>query len=199
VNVVSPNAATSLLLEGAVVAIPTDTVYGLAVRLDDGQAIAKLFSLKKRPLHVALPVFVTSLDQINVLGVTWPARAKTLSDALWPGALTIVVAAPIELAKRVGATSATIGFRMVENEVVQSIVALTGPLCVTSANEHKQPPCTSAKDVIDIFADSSDLDAVVDGGVCNGTVSTVVDLSDEPWRVLREGALSAEVISSLLD
>jgi tRNA A37 threonylcarbamoyladenosine synthetase subunit TsaC/SUA5/YrdC len=110
-----------------------------------------------------------------------------------------VVAAPVELAKRVGAASATIGFRMVANDVVTSIVALTGPLCVTSANEHKQTPCTSAMDVMNIFADRLECNAVVDGGVCNGTVSTVVDLSVEPWRVLREGAISPAVLSSLLD
>jgi len=198
VNVVDPNAAASLLLNGAVVAIPTDTVYGLAARFEDETAIAKLFSLKKRPPTVPLPVFVTSLEQISVLGVTWPSRAKTLSDSLWPGALTVVVEAPQSLAQRVGATTPTLGFRMVANDVVQSIVDRTGPLCVTSANEHQQSPCTSVEDVERSFAFNEDLAAVVDGGTCNGTVSTVIDVSVEPWRVLRNGAISATTLSMLL-
>ena len=96
--VVDLERAIELLLSGGVVAVPTDTVYGLAAAIADAEAVARLFELKQRPSSTALPIIVDSINQIHRLGVEWPAPAQRLSEAFWPGALTIVVHAPRALA-----------------------------------------------------------------------------------------------------
>jgi len=111
-SVVDRDEAVRLLNAGGVVAVPTDTVYGLAASLEHDDAIAHIFSMKHRPSAVALPVLVGATSSIEGLGVTWLPIARTLSDAFWPGALTIVVDVPRELARRVGSGEDTVGFRL---------------------------------------------------------------------------------------
>ena len=190
--------AVILLRDGAVVALPTDTVYGVAASLAHPSALAALFDLKRRPGNVALPVLVDGVAQIEGLGVTWSARAARLSDALWPGALTIVVPAPVALARRVGSTGASVGFRCPGDAALRQLLTHTGPLAVSSANEHGEPPCTTAAEVRATFADRPLAD-VLDGGVRDGAVSTVVELLEGSWRVRREGAVARDVLAHLLD
>ena len=192
-------AALEALAEGGVVAVPTDTVYGLAASLSRPQAVAQLFALKRRPTTTALPVFVDSLDQIDELGVAWSPRAQLLSDALWPGALTIIVRGPPALASMVGSASGTVGFRCPADDLVRSLLARSGPLAVTSANEHGRAPCESAADVRHVFAGRVELSGVLDGGRRSATVSTVIDVSTSPWCLVRAGAVNTAAIIGLLD
>jgi tRNA threonylcarbamoyl adenosine modification protein (Sua5/YciO/YrdC/YwlC family) len=189
--------AVTLLRDGAVVALATDTVYGLAASLAHPSALTALFALKRRPGNVALPVLVDGVAQIEALGVTWPAPAARLSDALWPGALTIVVPAPASLARLVGSTRASVGFRCPGDDELRRLLGRTGPLAVSSANEHGEAPCTTAAQVRAAFADRP-LAGVLDGGVRDGAVSTVVELVDDSWRVRRDGAVAREVLADLL-
>ncbi len=190
--------AVTLLREGAVVALATDTVYGVAASLAHPSALATLFALKRRPGNVALPVLVDGVAQIEALGVAWPARAARLSDALWPGALTIVVPAPADLARLVGSASASVGFRCPGDDALRHLLTRTGPLAVSSANEHGEAPCTTAAQVRDAFANRA-LAGVVDGGVRDHPVSTVLEVVGNAWRVLREGAVPLDVLAGLLD
>jgi L-threonylcarbamoyladenylate synthase len=188
-------ACAEILRGGGVVAVPTDTVYGLAASLRQPNALTDIFRLKDRPRDVSLPIMVADIDTITGLGITLPADALALADAFWPGALTIVVPVPSELAALVGATS-TLGFRIPNRADLRSLLRLTGPLAVTSANLHGEPPCTTAESVLSAFSDRG-LVGVLDGGACTGVVSTVVTL-EGPWRVLRHGGVSTEELADIL-
>lgn len=188
--------AVDALRGGLVVVVPTDTVYGVAARLSDPGAVASLFKVKSRPGHVALPVIVSSLDQVAHLAVEWSDDARRLAERFWPGALTIIVNADPALASRVGAAS-TLGLRRARHEVLSSIIEECGPLAVTSANEHGRAPCTSADDVL-ATSWAAPVAGVLDGGVCDGAVSSVVELTGAGWHLRRAGALSvAELVSVL--
>jgi L-threonylcarbamoyladenylate synthase len=192
------DAAVEALLRGGVVGLPTDTVYGIAASLHFPQTVASLFELKRRPMTVALPILVSSLSQIEELAVTWSPRAQILSDAFWPGSLTIIVAVPEDLSLLVGSSTGTVGFRSPDDDLLLQILSKSGPLALTSANEHGEPPCQTAAQVLDVFADRGELSGVVDGGERAKPVSTVVDLSLNAWRVVREGVIGKDDVAALL-
>ena len=166
------------LRRGEVVAIPTDTVYGVAVMVGHSAA---LFALKERPTDVALPVLIADPDDA--------ARYATFAVDLthhWPGALTIVgnrsdESRPWDL----GGDGATVGLRCPDDDDLRALLRATGPLITTSANKHGQPPCTTAAEVRTALGDIP----LLDGGTRNGQPSTVVDATSAPGRVLRQGAL----------
>ncbi len=183
---------------GHILAIPTDTVYGVAASLRHPVAVSRLFDLKQRPDSVALPVLVASADALDGLGVTWNDAASRLAGEYWPGALTIIVPAISSVAAIVGATD-SVGVRCPGDQALRAVLARTGPLAVTSANLHGQPPCRSTADVRVTFADSHELWGVVDGGVRDGVVSTVVDVASSPWVIRRDGSVSPSDIQRTLD
>lgn len=188
----------ALLQNGGVVGVPTDTVYGLAASLHDPEAMARLFAAKSRPTDVALPILVDGVEAIEGLGVTWFDAARRLSDAFWPGALTIVVPVSHDLATHVGAPTDTAGFREPDDEVLRAVLARSGPLAVSSANRHGDTPCYSAALVASTFAEAEHVAAVLDAGERLGEVSTIVELTGASWRVLRQGAISAAAIGGVL-
>jgi L-threonylcarbamoyladenylate synthase len=196
--VVDRDEAVRLLSAGDVVAVPTDTVYGLAASLEREDAVAQIFSMKHRPNSVALPVLVDTLSTIERLGVTLSPLARKLSDTFWPGALTIVMDAPSELARRVGSRADTVGFRVPDDELLGQVLAQTGPLVVSSANEHSASPCHSAEEVLAVFGDADMLKAVLDDGDRSGVVSTVIQVHDAEWTILREGAIDVSDVSRVL-
>lgn len=193
--VVDRDEAVRLLKGGGVLGVPTDTVYGVAASLAHPGAVAKLFAIKRRPMTAALPVLVESLASIELLGVVWPEKAQRLSQAFWPGALTIVVAVPHELAQLVGSTVDTAGFRIPDHELLHDVLGQVGPLAVSSANDHGEEPCRSTAEVIEAFAGRDDLDGVLDGAECFEEVSTVVQVDGSSWRVLRRGSISSEELA----
>ncbi len=193
IDVVEYEQAVSLLRGGGVVAVPTDTVYGLAASLAHPDAVAKLFRVKRRPSTTALPVLVSDRSAIAELHVDWPPLANRMSDSFWPGALTIVVPVEHELAARVGGVG-SVGFRIPNDVELLRVLGACGPLAVSSANEHGEPPCRSALEVALALGSNELLDAVLDGGERGGDVSTVVEIVDNSWRILRSGSISAEEI-----
>jgi L-threonylcarbamoyladenylate synthase len=188
--------AAAVLARGSVIAVPTDTVYGLAARLDRDEAVAAIFELKGRPDALALPVLVAGTDQAQRLVARWPAAAARLAVRFWPGALTVVVPARPEIGARVGGDGASVGIRNPRNRFVQLLCELAGPLAVTSANRHGAPPCTSAAEVVAAFGPAAGL--VVDGGRCDGLPSTVVDCTGEEPACLREGAIPWSAVTAAL-
>ncbi|MDH2903840.1 MAG: L-threonylcarbamoyladenylate synthase [Actinomycetota bacterium] len=188
--------AVAALRSGEVVAVPTDTVYGVAARLHDRAAVARLFEVKRRPRDVALPVLIASPDALADLDVEWGPRARALAENFWPGPLTIVVGAAATSAALVGATS-TLGLRVPRHEGLTAILAECGPLAVTSANGHGEAPCISADDVL-ATTWGARVAGVFDGGTCDATVSSVVELTSRGWRLLRSGALSATDIATVI-
>jgi L-threonylcarbamoyladenylate synthase len=198
-RVLDQDEAVRVLARGGIVALPTDTVYGVAASLRHPDAVATLFGLKHRPDSVPLPVLIDDFTQIERLSVTWPEAARRLSVVYWPGPLTIVVRVPDELAQLVGGVATTAGFRIPDDVPLREILARTGPLALSSANEHGDAPCHNVAEVLRAFIGRDELEGVVDGGERSGRVSTVVDLSETPWRLVREGAISSSDLHHMLD
>jgi tRNA threonylcarbamoyl adenosine modification protein (Sua5/YciO/YrdC/YwlC family) len=183
------NNAAVLLDDGLIVAIPTDTVYGLAARLNDPEALDSLYVAKGRPETKPLPVLVGDPSAIGELLSEVPPKLAELVEQHWPGALTIVTECDGELASRVRSSDATIGIRCPDDPTARALLRITGPLCVTSANRSGEEPCRSADEVIAAFPSSETIAAVLDGGHRDGEPSTVVSLRDGELHVLRQGAI----------
>jgi L-threonylcarbamoyladenylate synthase len=187
--------AAAALAAGEVVGIPTDTVYGLAVDPSRRGAVDALFALKGRPGSVEIPVLVADVVQADAIAVL-EGPARRLVQRCWPGALTVVVARRAGVDWPLGGDGTSIGVRCPAHPLVRSLCAAVGPLAVTSANLHGEPPLHDAGSVHGAFGDV--LGAVVDGGTCAGRPSTVVDLRVEPARCLRQGALAwGEIVAAL--
>jgi L-threonylcarbamoyladenylate synthase len=190
--------AATALLAGAVVAIPTDTVYGLAVDPRRSGATDLVFALKHRPATLELPVLVADLAQADALagpdGLS--ATARRLADRFWPGSLTMVVRRRPAVEWALGGDGRTIGLRYPAHSVVQRLCRSVGALATTSANRHGQPPITTAAALAEEFGGG--IAVVVDGGTCAGAPSTVIDLTGDAPRCLREGAVPWSAIEAAL-
>ncbi|HEV8065066.1 MAG TPA: L-threonylcarbamoyladenylate synthase [Acidimicrobiales bacterium] len=187
--------AAAALAAGEVLAIPTDTVYGLAVDPRLPGAIEALFGVKGRPESLALPVLVATVEEAETLGVFGPGE-RALARAFWPGPLTIVVQRAATAASwRLGGDEETVGLRRPRHEITESLLGLTGPLAVTSANRHGSPPCQTAAEVMSVLGDEA---LILDGGTCDGRSSTVVSLLDGALVVMREGPLAAPDLEAVL-
>ncbi len=189
-------AAAAALRAGALVALPTDTVYGLGASIAHPASVRKLFALKGRPEGVPLPVVVASVAEARALCPAWPELAERLAGEFWPGALTLAVAAAPGLAALVGSGSGLVGLRVPDHAVLRAVLADVGPVALTSANRHGEPPCATADEVDAAFA-GPELAGVLDAGRCDGEVSTVVEV-DAGWRVVREGAIGAAALAAAL-
>jgi L-threonylcarbamoyladenylate synthase len=179
--------AAAALARGLVVAIPTDTVYGVAVDPASPGATARIFDLKQRPRDTELPMLVLDVSQALSISDAVPPYARTLMAAFWPGALTVVLRRRPGLEADLGGDGATIGIRVPDNELVRELCRRVGPLAVTSANIHGEPPLTTAGEVEKAFA--GDVAVVVDGGTCTGEPSTVVDCTGDAPVLIREGRI----------
>lgn len=185
-----------LLAAGGVVGLPTDTVYGLAARLDR-RAIDRIFAAKGRPPGLALPVLIGAREQIGLVAASFPATAEAISSHWWPGPLTIVVRARQSVGRLVGGDGKTVGIRWPDHPFVEQVCLAVGPLAVTSANRHGEPPSTSAGQVSQTFS-AAEVDAVVDGGRCRGVPSSVVDCGRRRPTCVREGSIAWSEIEALL-
>ncbi len=191
-------AALAVLRRGGLVAMPTDTVYGLGVALDAPDGLARLFAAKDRPLDKAVVLLVSDAEQAAEIGVMTPA-ARALADRFWPGGLTLVLAqAPAgRLPEVLTGGKRTIGVRLPAHDCPRRLARALGPLPVTSANLSGHPDALDAGAVLAQLGDRIDL--VLDGGTAGGGVpSTVVDCSAAEPRVLREGAVEMESLFDAL-
>ena len=179
--------AVRALAQGQPIAIPTDTVYGLAVDPFRPGATDRIFAVKRRPRDVSLPVLVTGVEQALELATAVPDLALELMGRYWPGALTIVIPARPGLGADLGEDEATVGVRSPDHPVPLALCAAAGPLATTSANRHGDPPLTTAEAVAECFGD--DLAVILDGGTCEGSPSTVVDCTGPRLKLLREGRI----------
>ncbi len=184
------------LRSGGVVGIPTDTVYGLAAALEP-TAIGRVFEAKGRPADLALPVLIGGPEQVAAVASAFPASASRLTQRFWPGPLTVVVRARRAVGALIGGDGRTVGIRWPDHPFVEELCLAAGPLAVTSANRHGEPPCTEAAELRRRFA-AQEVALVVDGGECSGQPSTVVDCSGRHPRCVREGALGWDELEGLL-
>jgi tRNA threonylcarbamoyl adenosine modification protein (Sua5/YciO/YrdC/YwlC family) len=185
--------ALEALAAGRVGAIPTDTVYGLAASLTAVGAIEHLFRLKGRPRDKPIPVLAHDAVALESV-VVFDDRARRLARTFWPGPLTIVLPRAPQFAVDLGGRGTTIAVRVPDHRVALELLKDSGPLAVTSANRSGEDPFTTATGAAAEFGSKV---FVVDGGVCDGAPSTIVDLTAAA-SILREGALGAtEVLGEL--
>jgi L-threonylcarbamoyladenylate synthase len=184
----SLDAALDALDEGLVVGVPTDTVYGLAARIDRPSGVGSIFRAKGRPSGLALPVLVGRSRQARTVAGSWPRSASMLAARFWPGALTVVVPVDPALGRHLGGDGKSVGLRLPRQKLLQALCRRAGPLATTSANVHGTPPCTTAEEVRRTFG-IREVALVIDGGTCDGAPSTVVDCTVAPPACLREGAI----------
>ena len=190
--------AAELLRAGEVVALPTETVYGLAANALDPRAVAKIFELKGRPAHNPVIVHVDGLEMAHACVRAWPETAESLAGAFWPGPLTLVLPRAGAIPDLVTAGGDTVGVRWPQHPFMREVIRACGfPLAAPSANLSNQLSPTNAEHVRKQLGGR--LRLIVDGGHSNvGIESTVVDLTVNPPRILRPGMIHAESLAAAL-
>jgi tRNA threonylcarbamoyl adenosine modification protein (Sua5/YciO/YrdC/YwlC family) len=184
---------------GEVLAVPTDTFYGLAVDPFNLHAVDRVYEIKTRSRHKPLSLLIESVDQAADLAWPVPEIFYLLARRFWPGPLTIIVKADPKLPLKVTANTGNVALRVPAAEIPLAIIRSSGlPITATSANLHGEVECSTAIQVRDQLGDC--LSIIVDGGQVPGVMpSTIVDLTgDGSWRLLRQGAIPEEQIVELL-
>jgi L-threonylcarbamoyladenylate synthase len=197
--------AARVLAAGGLVALPTDTVYGIAVALETPNGIERLFAAKSRPPDRAIALLLASSEQATEIGELSPAAAA-LARAFWPGGLTLVVpqradrALPSALTGGALAAGAvpTVGLRVPDHDAPRALAAAVGPLPTTSANRSGEPEARDGAEIEAMLGDAVAL--ILDGGPSTGgPASTVIDATGEVIRILRVGAVPADAVSRCLE
>ena len=190
--------AANIIKIGGLVAIPTETVYGLGANGLDPDAVVKIFEVKGRPQDNPLILHVADAAQITDFCHSIPESAWRLAEAFWPGPLTMVLPARDSVPKRTTAGLSTVAVRCPDCAVTRDIIRLAGvPLAAPSANLSGKPSTTTAQHVYHDHAGKIPL--IVDGGACRvGVESTIVDLTETPPRLLRPGGITPEQLTEIL-
>lgn len=182
--------ALAAVLDGYVVGLPTDTVYGIGADPFNPDAVARLYELKGRPRHKPVGVLVATVDQAAEIGEL-SGEAAGLARRHWPGALTLIVRPRVVMADWVGDQQRqTLGVRVPDHDVARALLELSGPLAVTSANQSGGREAMSDREARDVFGDR--VAVYLEGVAPGGEASTVVDATGGPLRVIREGPIRPE-------
>lgn len=190
--------AGKLLKDGELVAIPTETVYGLAADALNGEAVANIFKAKGRPMDNPLIVHIADLSQVDDLVAFVPPVLEDLAKAFWPGPLTVIMEKSDLIPDEVSAGLDTVAIRMPSHPVARAIIKAAGtPLAAPSANTSGMPSPTTAAHVLHDM--DGKIAAVVDGGPCEvGVESTVLTLCTRVPRILRPGRVTPEDLFDVL-
>ena len=193
----SPEDAARILQDGGIVAIPTETVYGLAGNAFDTKALAKIFEAKKRPHFDPLIVHVSAFDELRDVAAEIPEKALALAKAYWPGPMTLVLPKTERIPDLATSGLPTVAVRFPSHPVAQEIIRLSGvPLAAPSANLFQHVSPTTAEHVRDQLGDA--IDGIVDGGSCKvGVESTIVAFPNGEPVILRPGGITPEMIRSV--
>jgi len=186
--------AAELLRAGEVVALPTETVYGLAASALDARAVERIFQVKGRPAHNPIIVHVASVDMAKRCVANWPALADRLAKAFWPGPLTLVLPRAETIPGVITGGGPTVGVRWPSHPFIQAVIRECGfPLAAPSANPANRLSPTTAEHVRKLLGDRIRL--IVDGGPAQvGIESTVLDISVDPPRLLRPGMIHEQAL-----
>ncbi|CRX37390.1 L-threonylcarbamoyladenylate synthase [Estrella lausannensis] len=194
---VSVDEAAQILLKGENVAVPTETVYGLAALMDNIQGVDRIFALKNRPRANPLIIHIADVETVEAVAKEIPEGFYALASAFWPGPLALAL--PVDVSKvpeSVRAGLPTACFRMPNHPLALELIRKSGPLVMPSANLSGKPSPTAAGAVEEDFGS---LVPVLDGGPCQrGVESTILIWQDGMWRLGRLGALAVEEIAALL-
>lgn len=189
--------AAQIIKNGGVVAMPTETVYGLAANALDGEAVAKIFEAKGRPADNPLIVHIAEPSQLDALVLEVPEKARKLADVFWPGPLTIILPRADVIPRQVSAGLDTVAVRCPSHPIARKLIRLSHPLAAPSANLSGSPSPTTVRHVIDDMLGR--IDAIIDGGDCEvGVESTVITLASPVPRLLRPGGITHEQLESVI-
>jgi L-threonylcarbamoyladenylate synthase len=186
--------AVRAIRRGGVVAVPTDTVYGLACDPASTAAVSRIYAIKRRPDGLELTLLVASIADIED-DVELTPEARMLASVYWPGALSIIS----RLRSRrwaIPRDGDTLNVRVPDHPLTLELLRRTGPLATTSANRHDEEPADTAAGVAAALGD--EIDGVLDGGRSAGRASTIIDCTTTTPRVLRDGPISAAALHSIL-
>ena len=182
---------------GALVVLPTDTLYGIGADAFSSAAVRSLLAAKGRGPDMPVPVLVGSWSTIDGLVTTVPAAARELVEAFWPGGLSLVLPHAPSLNWDLGVTRGTVMLRMPLHPVALELLRDVGPMAVSSANISGRPPATTAAEAVEQLGAAAAV--YLDGGPCRvGVASTIVDLTGDEPRILREGAVGAAQVGEVL-
>ena len=191
--------AVAVLEAGGVVALPTDTVYGIAVSLATPGGVERLFQVKQRPPDKGIMLLLAEAAQAGGIGEMGPA-ADALASAFWPGGLTVIVPRLPGVAVPAALTGGapTIGLRVPDHDAPRALARGVGPLPTTSANVSGLPEARDADEILAQLGDAIDL--VIDGGPAHGgPASTVIDCTGDTPLALRVGAIPLDRVATILD
>jgi L-threonylcarbamoyladenylate synthase len=190
-------AAALAVQRGQLVVLPTDTVYGIGADAFSPEAVKRLLAAKGRGRDMPPPVLVSAATTLDALAVGVPSYARALTQALWPGPLTLVCRQQPSLQWDLGDTRGTVAVRMPDHEVAIELLSRTGPLAVSSANKSGLPAATNADAAESMLGD--DVEVLLDAGETSDEVpSTIVDVTGDTGRVLRLGAVSLERLNEIV-
>lgn len=194
---ISFSEAKEKLLSGNVVAVPTETVYGLAACLHATPAIQQIFTLKGRPANNPLIIHLPDFSSINTYATSLPSSLEALSHAFWPGPLTLILSANLEkIPFPVRAGLPTVAFRVPSHPLALKLLKEVGPLVMPSANKSGSPSATHPDHIQTDFGIDF---PILDGGACShGVESTILFHENNHWKIVRQGALTKESLGSVL-
>jgi L-threonylcarbamoyladenylate synthase len=194
--------AVAAIRAGGLVAIPTETVYGLAADADDPVAVGRVFAVKGRPADHPLIVHLASAGEVDAWARELPAAAERLIAAAWPGPLTVILRRTERALDVVTGGRDSVGLRVPAHPMTTALLERVGPLAAPSANRFGSVSPTTAQHVLDDLAELLDpsRDVILDGGPCPvGVESTIVDCVSDPPQILRAGGIAVEDVRRLLD
>jgi L-threonylcarbamoyladenylate synthase len=192
------HAVVQVIRKGGIIVFPTSTLYGLGADADNSQAVERIFDIKGRQSHHPLLVLIRDKSYLPELVREIPSKAALLMEAFWPGGVTVVFHASKRISSRLTGNTGKIGIRVPKHPVAAAIMAqLEGPLTGTSANLSGGEGCSDISCLEEQV--SAQLDGVVDAGpLKGGRGSTVIDITIDPPRILREGTISEHQILSII-
>jgi len=190
--------AIETLKNGGIVAFPTDTVYGLGANASRHDAILRIYEAKRRPRRLALPLLLADVSQIPSLARDIPEIAWLLAKHFLPGSLTLVLYKSPSVSSLITGGSEKIAVRVPDHPIPIALLdGLDAPITGTSANLTGRPSPLTTQEVHNQLGDRVDL--IIDGECPGGVASTVIDITTDPIRILREGAISSEEISRVCE
>jgi L-threonylcarbamoyladenylate synthase len=190
--------ARAVIWRRGIMAVPTETFYGLAVNPFEEEALVRLLALKDRPPEKPVLVMVAAPEMLFQVVREVPEAAARLMARFWPGPLTLIFPSQPHLSRLLTGGTGTIGVRQPRQSLTcRLITALGHPLTGTSANRAGRPPLVRAVDIVREFDDGVDL--ILDAGPCPGGLpSTIVDVTSSPPRLVRAGAIAAESLAEII-
>lgn len=187
---------SNILKNDGVIAVPTDTVYGLCACMNSKKAREKLIEIKNRPENKAFPIMCNSIEQIKSIAKV-DEKTEKIIKAFMPGPITLVLLKGEKVPKYINKGSNEIGIRMATSKPLEELIEKVGsPIFMTSANLSGEPVCKTIKEIENVFPN---IDGILEGEVSYGKASTIVDCTTDEIKIIREGPIAFEEIEKILD